>query len=1147
MRVSGTAPALGCGEPSRAVRMVTTPSTYPHWTTKEAIFLPGDTGPNQVMYRYAVFCGGQFKRWEGTKGKGDGAFTRTLDAPGSVHRGISVMTDDVLDILGALGTAGGKRPPTPQIKGQSTSSEARASVSTASEVRSFKSRQFEAWGDRCANVANHISSEDRVVVVSYFLPVILTMSEEGEWTAEWDNENILSLQADIGAMDRAIDKISWVGTVRYQGAAVPAEHEQAVSYVLTSMHCFPVYVSEAMHHQFYDVFCKQQLWMILHHVADVYGPLDLNEISAKAQQELWYTYSTVNRMFKEKVVEAFSHGDLIWIHGFHLMLLPSFLRRVITNAKIGYFFHTPFPSSEIWRTMSRREDLLRGILAADQVGFHLYEYARHFMTTCQRVLGHRSEMTVNGSLAINVDERDVIITCIHVGIDTPKLQTALKLDAYDTKLPEWREKFKGKTVVGGTDRLERLKGIPLKLIAIDTFMQENPQWHGKLLFSIIGISAAERGNDYRLTVRDVKIMAKAINAKYSTGIGDIVVHFAEKTERDFNLSQRLAYFSACDLLMVTATRDGLNRLPMEFILARHHVNEAAKAAGEPIPSCPGQNLVIVSEFISSARVMRGALTVNPWRVQDVTMALGQALAMGKEQMDDRFHRNLEYSSNMTTQNWAIQVLNDLKAIAKDQDQASTMAMGFGMGFKVMGLSSGFKPVDPVVVSKAYRQSRSRLIVLDWGGTLVADDDKTDKLRAYALATGKSTRVGPTMKLTKLIEKLASDVRNSVFIVSGKELMAVSEYFGHIKNVGLGAEHGFYYRWPRDEFLPGDEGKEQRSNSVGQESPVSKPDGMDSDDSDYDGSAAKAQGVRCKWQTLTEIGDQTWKESARLVMQIFVQRTHGTYVEEKGNALIWQFRDADPEFGFLQSKELEEHLKQILRGSREVEVIRGGGVADGYIEVRPAGVTKGLFLEHAMATLKNLSKSATFVLAIGDDSSDEPMFEQLQRLTGDVRVDAFGVTVGKKPSAAGSYVDDPAAVMELLNTLSRSSERDSRCYSSADLPSQVASQKSRHAWVQKALHEKRLQQAFLNPASPAQPPLSPAAATLFGTTAGTSAASPGGLKPEHRAMSVGNLSLASNATGGMGMQRTMSSAHLTMSGYLKSIHDNDNEGDDGIFF
>jgi trehalose 6-phosphate synthase/phosphatase len=123
---------------------------------------------------------------------------------------------------------------------------------------------------------------------------------------------------------------------------------------------------------------------MLHHVADVYGPLKQADIGAKGQQDLWFTYSTVNRIFRDKVVEVFQAGDMVWIQGFHLMLLPSFLRRFLQQARIGYFFHTPFPSSEIWRRMTRREDLLRGILAADQIGFHLYEYARHFLTTCHR-------------------------------------------------------------------------------------------------------------------------------------------------------------------------------------------------------------------------------------------------------------------------------------------------------------------------------------------------------------------------------------------------------------------------------------------------------------------------------------------------------------------------------------------------------------------------------------------------------------------------------------------------------------------------------------------------------------------------------------------------------------------------------------------
>lgn len=101
-------------------------------------------------------------------------------------------------------------------------------------------------------------------------------------------------------------------------------------------------------------------------VGDVYGPLHREETNAEAQKEQWFTNTKINNKFKEKVVEIYQRGDLIWIHGFHLLLLPSFLRRVLPLAKIGLFFHTPFPSSEIWKTMTRREELLRGVLVIPQ-------------------------------------------------------------------------------------------------------------------------------------------------------------------------------------------------------------------------------------------------------------------------------------------------------------------------------------------------------------------------------------------------------------------------------------------------------------------------------------------------------------------------------------------------------------------------------------------------------------------------------------------------------------------------------------------------------------------------------------------------------------------------------------------------------------
>ena len=133
---------------------------------------------------------------------------------------------------------------------------------------------------------------------------------------------------------------------------------------------------------------------------------------------------------------------------------------------------------------------------------------------------------------------------------------------------------------------------------------------------------------------------------------------------------------------------------------------------------------------------------------------------------------------------------------------------------------------------------------------------------------------------------------------------------------------------------------------------------------------------------------------------------------------------------MQSKELEEHLTEIMM-PYQVDIIRGGGVSDGYIEVRPSGVSKGLFLEHILVSLQSINDQLDFVMAVGDDATDEPMFEQLCRLEASDSISAWGITVGKKPSLAQSYVDDPNSVLDLLLNLVKLSQRD-RAFSSVDL-------------------------------------------------------------------------------------------------------------------
>jgi len=584
--------------------------------------------------------------------------------------------------------------------------------------------------------------------------------------------------------------------------------------------------------------------------------------------------------------------------------------------------------------------------------------------------------------------------------------------------------------------------------------------------------------------------------------------------------------------MITPTRDGLNRLPMEFTLARHYAGQLPtkypRTEGAGLPS---QGVAIVSEFISSARVMRGALMVNPWKVDEMKVALKAALEMKDADRADRMRRNLEFSTRLTTLNWAKEVLHDLKSVEK-ADITDAYSVGFGMGFRVMGVKAGFHPLDMTAVVKAYRAATHRLIVLDWGGTLVAENDKSDKLQAYSLAKGLSTRTGPTSALKQTLESLCADEKNVVFVVSGKELYAVSDFFGDVQGLGLGAEHGFYYRWPAGK------GDDVVVNAAAVRTSSPSHNVTDS---------PKGGSKQNKWHTIRALGDQSWMKAAKMIMEIYVQRTHGTYIEQKGNELIWQFRDADPEFGFMQSKELESHLQEMME-VYGVEVLRGGGVADGYIEARPRGVNKGLFVNHAVATMKAAGRAPEFVLAVGDDMSDEPMFAALNTMlatdegegppAGDAAssssssscssssssssssknnnsggsgsggggssasaVSIFSVTVGKKPSAAEAYLDDPATVMEMLNTLNKSTQREMGLSMSNLLTASMDSDLHGHS----------------------------------------NATSPHGEGPD-------DPNRLPSPTGGT-IGRTLSTAHLSMSQYLNSIEEAqaEEEDDAGVFF
>jgi len=566
--------------------------------------------------------------------------------------------------------------------------------------------------------------------------------------------------------------------------------------------------------------------------------------------------------------------------------------------------------------------------------------------------------------------------------------------------------------------LESLKGIPLKLLGLERFLRRCPEWVGKIVLIQVGISAFERGEDFMRTKTEVVKLVNRIN-----GIWPGSIHFQECAESEMRLQQRMALMRAADIVLVTPIRDGLNLVPLEFTLAHQDAyTDLGKQDGRK------RGLCILSEFSSCTRVMRGALHVNPWKVSEIANAYFLAVTMSEDERMRRISCALEFVTRVTTQRWALAVMLDLKGVHKVVNVINTTGTGLGLGYRRLGMDVGFTALDVDQVIKAYRKSRSRLLLIDYGGTIVSNDN-LDNLKRFQMV--KQTRIPsiPTKGMIQAITSLCEDKRNVVFVVSGKERHSLTKTLGHIPGLGLAAEHGMFISWPT------------KSSSQS----------------------------RRRWETLVPEDDLSWRSLAITIMEVYTSRTHGSYIEETEMKVLWQYRDADPEFGSLQAKELEDHLANVLR-NYSLDILHAGLEEGGYVEVRPKGVNKGVLAMRVMEQYPRIAAATKidFTLVLGDDHCDEPMLSVVRQIGRRVlairrskrgqdplselpstitlvdvsscddyvspELEFFTCTVGKKPSAAANYVHEVREVQELFESLVKVSTRDQKFFSSVDLTS-----------------------------------------------------------------------------------------------------------------
>lgn len=479
-----------------------------------------------------------------------------------------------------------------------------------------------------------------------------------------------------------------------------------------------------------------------------------------------------NKIFSQKVIEVINpDDDYVWIHDYHLMVLPTFLRRRFNRLRMGFFLHSPFPSSEIYRTLPVRDEILKALLNADLIGFHTFDYARHFLSCCSRMLGLEYQ-SKRGYIGLEYYGRTVGIKIMPVGIHMGQIESVLKHADIEWRVGELKQQFAGKTVLLGVDDMDIFKGVNLKLLAMEQMLNQHPKWRGRAVLVQIANPARGKGKDLEEIQAEIQASCKRINDNFRQPGYEPIVFI----DTPVSLSERAAYYTVAEGVVVTAVRDGMNLTPYEYIVCRQGIPWSESSSES---NAPKKSMLVVSEFIGCSPSLSGAIRVNPWNVEATAEALHEAISMNDSEKQLRHEKHYKYVSTHDVAYWSRSFFQDLERTCKDHFRRRCWGIGLSFGFRVVALDPNFRKLSIDIIVSAYARSKSRAILLDYDGTMMPQTT-INKI--------------PSQEVITIINKLCSDAKNTVFLVSGRGRDSLGKWFSPCKNLGIAAEHGYYLRY-----------------------------------------------------------------------------------------------------------------------------------------------------------------------------------------------------------------------------------------------------------------------------------------------------------------------------------------------------------------
>ncbi len=381
-------------------------------------------------------------------------------------------------------------------------------------------------------------------------------------------------------------------------------------------------LSEEEMANYYFGMANKVLWPVAHYMIQ---HLDLRRC-------FYDTYCQVNKRFASAVVEEYQEGDVVWVHDYHLMLAPQLIRRKHPSVPIGFFWHIPWPATEVFRILPWSRDLLRGLLASDLIGFHVEEYVENFLHAVRMLLGAK----VEGNL-VHWEGRRVRVEAHPIGIDVKLFQEMSDSEEVKHEVEALRKEVGAEYLVVGVDRLDYTKGIFARLLAFEQLLKECPWYHRRITLYQVATPSRTEVASYQQLKREIDEVVGRINGAFGQDTW-VPVRYRY---RSYAQQELVVLYRAADAALVTPLRDGMNLVSHEFIAANHH------------------GTLILSELTGAAYLMPEALHVNPYDQYGLTQAIRTALEMPVDEKRERMTRLKQTVAGLDVHRWSDRFLASL--------------------------------------------------------------------------------------------------------------------------------------------------------------------------------------------------------------------------------------------------------------------------------------------------------------------------------------------------------------------------------------------------------------------------------------------------------------------------------------------------------